>query len=226
MHAVAREALASGEVLTPEGERLPLHSHLPRLECEVLQDWVVERRPRRLLEIGCAYGISTLFVCEALARTGGAEVYHVVDPWQGSEWRGVGIHALERAGYRHLVELHEVPSELFLPRLLAGGSKLDFALVDGWHGYDQVMMEVYYLNRLLDVGGLLVLDDVQLPAVRRVLDFLGTLPAYRPVPAPAARRAELAARVRRMMGTAEHRIAAVEKVAEDERSADFWVDFP
>lgn len=225
MNPVARELLESGAAVAPGGERLALHSHLPAEEGELLQDWIAEHRPRRLLEIGLAYGLSTLFVCEALERLGGADAYHVIDPWQRTQWHGAGLHALERAGYRSLVRFHEEPSELCLPRLLAEGERLDFALVDGWHSFDQVMMEVYFLNRMLTPGGLLVFDDVHLPALQRVLAFVATLPAYRRLPIPDARRKARPARVRRLMGVPEYRLAGVLKVAEDERDWDHWVDF-
>jgi predicted O-methyltransferase YrrM len=224
VNPVVREMLDRGTATAADGAALPLHSHLPLAECEVLQDWVLEHRPRRLLEIGCAYGVSTVAVCEAVERLGGAEVYHVVDPHQHAEWRGAGLAALERAGYRHLVELHEEASETVLPRLLAAGGRLDFAFVDGWHSFDQVMMETYYLNRLLAPGGLLVFDDVHLPAVRHVLAFLATLPAYEPLPLPERHRRRREARVRRLMGAPEYRVAGFRKVAEDARDRDFWVE--
>lgn len=110
-------------------------------------------------------------------------------------------------------------------RLLAEGLRLDFALVDGWHSFDQVMMEVYFLNRMLAPGALLVFDDVHLPALQRVLAFVASLPAYRPLPLSEARRKTRAARVRRLMGVPEYRLAGMLKVAEDERDWDHWVDF-
>ena len=225
MNPVAREILESGAVDAPDGARLELHSHLPADEGGLLQDWIQEHRPRRLLEIGLAYGLSTLFVCEAVERLGGADAYHVIDPWQRTQWHGAGLHALERAGYGERVRFHEEPSELCLPRLLAEGERLDFALVDGWHSFDQVMMEVYFLNRMLEPGGLLVFDDVHLPALQRVLAFLATVPAYRPLAVPEARRRTRAARVRRLMGVPEYRLAGMLKVGEDERNWDHWVDF-
>lgn len=224
MNPVAREMLATGRVVTPDGARLELHSHLPLDECEIVQHWLADHEPRRLLEIGLAYGVSTLFVCEAMVATGGPERYDVIDPWQRTQWAGAGLHALERAGYRHMVRLHEEPSELLLPRFLGEGIELDFALVDGWHAFDQVMMEVYYLNRMLVPGGVLVLDDVHLPGLRRIAALMGTWPAYERLEFPAAKRRVRGARVRRLMGEPEFRIAGFLKVAPDERSWDFWVD--
>lgn len=226
MNPVAEEMLATGRVAAPDGSSLTLHSHLPRDECEIVQHWVREHRPRRLLEIGLAYGVSTLAVCEAMVAAGGAERYHVIDPWQHTRWAGAGLYALERAGYRHLVRLHEEPSELVLPRMLAGGTGLDFALVDGWHGFDQVMMEVYYLNRMLAPGGVLVLDDVHLPGLGWIAALIGTWPAYRRLEAPVAQRRSRPARVRRMMGAPEFRVAGFLKTGPDQRSWDFWVDPP
>lgn len=51
---------------------------------------------------GYAYGLSTLFICEALAEVGG-ERHIVIDPHQEEGWKGLGVEpgvavALSRQG--------------------------------------------------------------------------------------------------------------------------------
>jgi hypothetical protein len=56
---------------------------------------------------------------------------------------------------------------------------LDFAFVDGWHTFDQVMVEFYFLNRLLRVGGVIAFDDANRRSINRVVRHALTYPAYR-----------------------------------------------
>jgi predicted O-methyltransferase YrrM len=46
-------------------------------EGEALRDRVVEEGASRTIEIGLAYGVSTLFICEGLLASGDGEAHHV-----------------------------------------------------------------------------------------------------------------------------------------------------
>ena len=45
------------------------------------------------------------------------------------------------------------------------------AFVDGNHRFDGVFLDLVYLGRLVRGGGVIVLDDYQLPAVARAASF-------------------------------------------------------
>jgi Methyltransferase domain len=66
------------------------------------------------LEVGCAYGLSSLFICSALQERHGA-THTIIDPYQNGY--GVGIRNLEDAGLRFF-NLIENKSEFALPKLL------------------------------------------------------------------------------------------------------------
>jgi predicted O-methyltransferase YrrM len=50
--------------------------------------------------------------------------------------------------------------------------RVDFALIDGDHMYPSPMIDFYYINQLMNVGGMFVIDDMQIPAVRSLYDFM------------------------------------------------------
>jgi len=58
--------------------------------------------------------------------------------------------------------------------LLAQSRQFDMALVDGSHRFDAVFVDLYYLGRMLRAGGIVFLDDYQLPAVARAASFFTT----------------------------------------------------
>jgi predicted O-methyltransferase YrrM len=218
------DVIASGQVQTPCGQCMPLHSELPAEEGAVLQHWLREACARKVLEVGCAYGISSLYICEALEDME-SEHYHVIDAFQDSQWHGIGRAHLEMAAPGAAITFHEVLSELCLPRLLEQGLSFDFAYVDGWHTFDQVMLEFYYINRMLDVGGVIVFDDIHLPSQQKVLAFIETCPAYTSLALPDTVRNSLRAKVRRAAGVPPIRLHAFQKTSDDARDWDWHEEF-
>ena len=141
-------------------------------EGEALRHWVVREGATRTIEIGLGYGISALFVCEALLRNGdGAARHVVVDPYQTTRFGNCGLQVLEEAGVASLVEHHAEESQITLPRFLSEGRRFDLAFVDGNHRFDRIFLDLVYLGRLLHPGAIVVVDDYQLPAVARATSF-------------------------------------------------------
>jgi len=51
-------------------------------------------------------------------------------------------------------------------------NKLQFVLIDGPHGYPFPEIEYYFFYQHIDTGGLLVVDDVHIPTINNLFDFL------------------------------------------------------
>lgn len=145
---------------------------IPGQEGEALQHWVEREHAVRTIEVGFAFGISTLFVCAGLLTNGDGTARHVaLDPNQLTGFASVGLHLLEKARVRELVEFHGERSEVALPRFLSEGRSFDLAFVDGNHRFDWVFLDAIYLGRLVRPGGVVMLDDYQLPSVRKAASF-------------------------------------------------------
>jgi predicted O-methyltransferase YrrM len=189
MNAVLADILTSQRVSDGVSSFPLRHPDFPDLAVAVdpaegawLQRIVNDIRPVRSLEIGCAYGVSSLYICDALASAasrGDTPRHTVVDPFQSTQWRGIGVRNIRDAGLASIVDFREERSEIVLPRLLHEGVVLDFAFVDGWHTFDQVLVEFYYINRLLRVGGVIAFDDANRRSINRVVRHALTYPAYR-----------------------------------------------
>lgn len=148
---------------------------IPPEEGAVLRDSVVAEHAVHTIEIGLGYGVSTLFVCEGLLANGAPGARHVaIDPHQATRFAGCGLQLLGEAGVVHLVEHHAERSELLLPRFLAEGRTFDLAFVDGNHRFDGVFLDLVYLGRMMRPGGIVMLDDFQLPSVARAAAFFTT----------------------------------------------------
>jgi hypothetical protein len=151
---------------------------IPKGEGEFLQDIVLKNSPRISLEIGFAYGISALFICEALQKVKG-EKHIVIDPKPYSSFNGIGIKNVRKAKYENLIEFIEAPSELGLPNLLKEGTRVDFAFIDGWHTFDHALIDFFYINRLLNVGGIIAFDDANWQSVNRLCRYVSRYPCYK-----------------------------------------------
>ena len=144
---------------------------IPAQEGEALARWVLRERATRTIEIGLAYGVSALHICGALVESRAADARHVVlDPFQ-AHFANRGLQALEDAGVQSLVEFHAEASQIALPMFLKAQRQFDFAFVDGNHRFDSVFVDLFYLGRLVRKGGVIFLDDYQLPGIQRAVSF-------------------------------------------------------
>lgn len=129
--------------------------------CRFLYTLVARFKPRRILEVGFANGISTAYMAAALKTyqpdTGGN--YVVLDPFQESQWHNAGRKLLDHLELESRVRVVEEPSHQAIPRLEAEGERFDLVFLDGNHCLDYVLADVMTSDRVLNVGGLLVLDD-------------------------------------------------------------------
>jgi predicted O-methyltransferase YrrM len=148
---------------------------VPATEGEALREWIKRESAVRTIEIGLGYGISALFACEGLLENDDASARHVVvDPHQATRFGNCGLQSLDDAGVTDLVEYHPEGSETALPRFLSEGRNFDLAFVDASHRFDGVFVDLVYLGRLVRAGGIVFVDDYQLPSIRRAVSFFTT----------------------------------------------------
>jgi predicted O-methyltransferase YrrM len=142
-------------------------------EGEALRSWVTREGAARTIEIGLGYGLSALFIGKALLSDVSAR--HVaVDPYQTTRFADCGLQFLDDAGLGELIEFYPEESQIVLPRFLAEGRIFDLAFVDGNHRFERVFLDFIYLGWLVRPGGILFVDDYQLPAIARAAGFCVT----------------------------------------------------
>ena len=171
MNEVLRSILSDGHVTTADGTTRPLASAISPEEGNFLQQVIRNARPQVSLEVGCAYGISSLYICAALREVNAAK-HIILDPYQHSVWEGLGLANLRRAGYLDLIDFHEIPSYQYLSRLAEEHVTIDFAFIDGNHIFDYVFVDLFLIDKLLRPGGIVILDDLSWPSVRSVCRYV------------------------------------------------------
>lgn len=133
---------------------------------------VLEKQPTTVLEIGMANGASTIATLSALAELGGQRRLISIDPNQSSEWRNAGTNCVIANGLTHFHQLIEEPDYLALPNLVREHVLLEAAYIDGWHTFDYVLLDFFYIDKMLSVGGVVGFNDCGYRAISRVLRFV------------------------------------------------------
>ncbi len=162
----------------------------------------------RTLEIGFAYGYSTIWILDA-HRVHPNAVHIAVDPFEKTGWDGIGLRAIEQLSYvpKTCFRWMENPSIHALTSLIRDGELFDLIYIDGAHLFDYIMVDMFLCDKLLKPEGLMILDDMWLGAVQRAVRFTEANRAY----------------VREQ--NAESNIAVLRKLRDDDRAWDHYVDF-
>ena len=156
-------------------------------QANFLKEIIKTRQLCNCVETGVAYGVSTVTICQALSKLEkkGLSCQHWgVDPCQYSEHNGVAVAALRRCGLDHLFELMEGPSYIMLPKLVERGESFDLVFIDGWHTFDYTLIDVFFADKMLKPGGILVMHDMQMPSKQKVWNYLYTHRKYKRLQAP------------------------------------------
>ncbi len=140
-----------------------------------LYDLCVSVKPKATLEIGMAYGYSTLYLLAAIARN--QLGYHTaVDPLQRSLYQGIGLaHAQALASTKvsdFPFRLIEDRSDRTATDLVRSNSIFEIIFIDGSHRFDDVLVDFYLYAPLCAIGGYMIFDDIWMSSVRTVVAFV------------------------------------------------------
>jgi predicted O-methyltransferase YrrM len=139
-----------------------------------LYDLCLLVKPKSVLEIGMAYGYSTLYFLAALNRNKVGTLTSI-DPFQRSAWHGIGlVHANAHAATSSVFHLVEDRSDRAAVDLIRSNSSYDIIFIDGNHRFDDVLVDFYLCAQLCALGGRLVFDDMWMPSIKTVVSFVRT----------------------------------------------------
>lgn len=167
MNAVLEDLLKAGE-FSHRGLRYPIaHSTSPEI-CRRYADLILEENFESALEIGTLFGFSTLFLADALAQTNGKldtiDIRYSKRTWSDGqeieEIHEVAERLVKEAGLSDRVTFYVGDSNGVLAQLSATGKRYDFALIDGNHKFPVALLDFIGVDRLLEVGGYIAMDDI------------------------------------------------------------------
>jgi predicted O-methyltransferase YrrM len=136
-----------------------------------LFDLCVSLKPARTIEIGLAYGFSTLFFLAAIANN---RIGHhtAVDPFQNNYWHGIGAERVRFTGMDSKFTLMEDYSTRAATDLARKNITFDLIFIDGNHRFDDVLTDFYLYAPLCKIGGGIIFDDLWMPSIKTVVGFI------------------------------------------------------
>lgn len=199
-----QEMLSTKRARTPSGETVDIHSNLLIDYAEALYRHVLAEKPTTVVEIGMAFGISSLAILSALDELGGNGRLISIDPNQTKDWKQCGVASVARAGFAKRHQVMEQFDYLALPQLLGSGLTIDFAYIDGWHTFDYTLLDWWYIDRMLVPKGTVAFNDCWMEAVDRVMHFVLSHRKYEEIdvglPFQAVNYNKLTERIRKFRG--------------------------
>lgn len=128
-------------------------------------------RPERSVEIGLAYGYSTLYLFAAM-KNGGYGHHVAIDPFQEAWFHGVGEQQAPKVGMQERFTFVDDYAVSALSKMAAAEERAQFIYIDGDHKFDSVLMDFTCAARICDIGGHIVMDDLWMPGIRKVASFV------------------------------------------------------
>jgi predicted O-methyltransferase YrrM len=151
---------SNSTILAEDGRQVELKWQVNKRYARFLYLLVKMCEPEKILEIGMANGISSAYIAKAQNLYSRKKDTHViVDPYQSSNWHNAGKALLERLELHHNVIVIEDYSYSAIPGLEKEGWRFDFAFLDGNHCLDYTLSDLVTTDRVLNIGGLISLDD-------------------------------------------------------------------
>jgi predicted O-methyltransferase YrrM len=174
---LVRRILAQKSFQDAEGNTHRLHSAVSLDEVERIIELCKSANAKKTLEVGMAYGTSAMAFSLAHKELGNTRGLHhyAIDPFQKTQWKGLGLWNVKQVGYASHVKLLEMPSAQALPKLVeTHAGSFDVILIDGWHTFDATLLDAIYSVTLLRKGGYLIIDDMWMPSIKQVARYLET----------------------------------------------------
>jgi predicted O-methyltransferase YrrM len=158
-NALVREIYETKKVRDAGENEIPVWAHITAEHCDALYRTVLQFRPRQCIEIGMSCGLSTLAMLTALREIGEGGNLISIDPYQSTDRKGIGAANVRRAGFQDS----------------------DLSYIDGWHTFDYVLLDFFYLDKLTRPGGVIAFNDCGWKAIHKVLKFVQTHRHYEEV---------------------------------------------
>lgn len=145
-----------------------IHSAIKSPEMETITNLISNNNFVKCLEVGMAFGTSAITIlsnkkCNLIS----------IDPFQTTQWESNGIKLVKSFGFSNRHTLIEKKSYIALPELLENNtSSFDFIFIDGWHTFDYTLVDFFYSNLLLKIGGIIMIDDALHNGVADCIKYL------------------------------------------------------
>jgi predicted O-methyltransferase YrrM len=136
-----------------------------------IYDLVRQTKALRTAEVGFAEGFSTMYFLAALKSNGGG-VHVAMDPYEVSEWHGIGLQEVQESGMKDRFRFLNAKSIAGLPALNQEGQPYEIIFIDGDHRFDGAFTDFVLADAICSKGGYILMHDFWMPSVKKVTTFV------------------------------------------------------
>ena len=146
-----------------------INSCIKNSEGSYIYDVINKNKYYKCLEVGMAFGISAFYI---LSNTNTTLIS--IDPYQKTQWKCYGEKLIKESKFNKRHTLITKKSYEALPELLKkhGEESFELIFIDGWHTFDYTLVDFFYSNLLLKIGGMIIIDDALHPGVESCVSYL------------------------------------------------------
>jgi len=183
-------------------------SRINPTEGNFIYDTIIKNNFSHCLEIGMNYGISSMYILLALKKNINLDKKLVsVDKNQLSQWKNFGINLVKSIKMNKYHTLYDDESYKILPELIDKKEVYDFIFIEGWKFFDYTLLDLFYSNLLLKVGGIIMIDDAYHQGINKCIKYIdANYKHFKRIQSPLT-------------------IAAYQKISDDNRSWDYHINF-
>jgi predicted O-methyltransferase YrrM len=135
-------------------------------EANFIHELIIKNNIKKTLEVGLSYGFSAAHIIHA------TQAKHVVIEPSTHARNYLGIKNLESLNFLQNLELREDKSHNALPALVKENKKFEFIFIDGGHKYDEIFIDWYYADLLLEPQGFILFHDGWMRSTQLVGSFI------------------------------------------------------
>ena len=136
---------------------------------------IVSEKPKKILEIGMADGLSTITILKAINYLNSVDKIKrnltSIDPYQKTQWKNNGLKNIKLLKLQKMHTFINKINYLALPELLKKNRFFDLIFIDGNHAFDYVMHDNFLGYKLLNYNGILINDDYTFSDVKKAMNY-------------------------------------------------------
>ncbi|MFN7938827.1 MAG: class I SAM-dependent methyltransferase [Bryobacteraceae bacterium] len=136
-----------------------------------LHDLARKINARNTLEVGFASGYSAVFLLAASQDRSGT-THTAIDPFETSDYHGVGIQLVKSVGMESRFRLMEEFSSLAIPQLAREKKKFDLIFIDGDHKFDSAFLDFTLADMVVENGGYILLHDRWMSSIQTMVRYI------------------------------------------------------
>jgi len=157
--------------MTRERERertISIKPHEEKVLVDLLVDLVEKYNIKEALEIGLAYGASSIALLEASSTL----TLISCDPFQKDDYNNSGLKKIKAANFHNRHTHLNAFSDRALPKLLEEKVSFDLIFIDGDHKFSGAFVDFHYAAQMTKVGGIVVFHDLWMRALILIRSYI------------------------------------------------------